>query len=316
MNRGRIKLVLSIVVMAVVIGVAVKALARILRDVSLDEILHAMGSIDGTRIAIAEVLGIASYVVLTGYDVIALRTIGKPLTWRRAAMASLVSYNLSHNFGMAALTGTAARYRIYTTAGLTTADVARITILTGVAFWIGVVLMLGFCLILVPDVMPALGITLDRNVQTALGVVILAGNLAYLFVLGRRRGDVGVGKWTVPLPSLRLGAAQYVLSIADLVFAAGVLIVLIPTAGPDVWPQILVAYVSAFVVVLITHAPGGAGVLEAVVLTMLPDLPKVEVLSGLIMFRLVYHLAPLAVSLALLAGHEIHHRRRRTEIPV
>ena len=54
--------------------------------------------------------------------------------------------------------------------------------------------------------------------------------------------------------------------------------------------------------VIASHVPGGIGVLESIVLSLLPG---ASVLAALLMFRVVYYLAPLALGLALLALSEI-----------
>jgi uncharacterized membrane protein YbhN (UPF0104 family) len=51
-----------------------------------------------------------------------------------------------------------------------------------------------------------------------------------------------------------------------------------------------------------SHVPGGLGVLESIVLSLLPG---ASVLAALLMFRVVYFLAPLALGLALLGLSEI-----------
>ncbi|WP_163454653.1 YbhN family protein, partial [Escherichia coli] len=77
------------------------------------DVRHAFRAISLWQVAGALALAIASYVMLTLYDVLALRIIGRPLPYRTAALASFTSYTLSHNLGFALLTGGSARYRVY-----------------------------------------------------------------------------------------------------------------------------------------------------------------------------------------------------------
>lgn len=307
-----IRTALSLVIMAAIMTAAFHGLSKVLSEVSYDEIRLAMSRIGWGRIASATLFGAASYLVLTGYDVIALRTIGRPLPWRQAAKASFVSYNLSHNLGFAVLTGAVARFRIYSSYGLGVADIAKITLLTGVSFWIGVLLMLGLCLVLIPDVAALAGYSMSRGSQATIGLAIIGLNALYLTILSRGLKEIGFRRWRVPLPTARLGLAQCGLSVLDLVFAASVLALLMPSLDPASYPQVLVAYVAAFVTVMITHTPGGAGVLELVVLTLVPDVAKAEVIAALILFRLVYHIGPFLIAVGLLVSHELGARRVRT----
>ena len=55
------------------------------------------------------------------------------------------------------------------------------------------------------------------------------------------------------------------------------------------------AYVLANTGVIASHVPGGVGVLESIVLSLLPG---ASVLAALLMFRVIYYLAPLALGLS------------------
>lgn len=310
-----LKTTISVVIMVAIMVAAFHGLSKVLGEVSYDQIRAAMSRVGWGRIALAATFGMASYLVLTGYDVIALRTIGRPLAWRQAAKASFVSYNLSHNLGFAVLTGAVARFRIYSVAGLGVADIAKITLLTGVSFWIGVLLTLGLCLILIPDVAALAGYSMSHGAQAAIGVAIVGLNGLYLAILSRGMKEIGFRRWRVPLPTARLGLAQCGLSVLDLVFAASVLAVLMPSLDASLYPQVLVAYVAAFVSVMITHTPGGAGVLELVVVTLVPGIDKAETIAALILFRLVYHIGPFLLAVGLLVSHEVASRRRADPVP-
>ena len=61
-------------------------------------------------------------------------------------------------------------------------------------------------------------------------------------------------------------------------------------------------YVMANVATLISHVPGGLGVIESVVLMLLPG---TSMLGALIVFRVVYFIIPLALGSMLLALTEL-----------
>jgi uncharacterized membrane protein YbhN (UPF0104 family) len=54
--------------------------------------------------------------------------------------------------------------------------------------------------------------------------------------------------------------------------------------------------------VIASHVPGGIGVLESIILSLLPG---ASVLAALLLFRVVYYLVPLALGLTLLALSEV-----------
>jgi uncharacterized membrane protein YbhN (UPF0104 family) len=63
-----------------------------------------------------------------------------------------------------------------------------------------------------------------------------------------------------------------------------------------------VAYVIAVATALVSHVPGGLGVIEAVVLHLLP---AGQFIGALVMFRIVYFLVPLCLGLLALALAEL-----------
>ena len=51
-------------------------------------------------------------------------------------------------------------------------------------------------------------------------------------------------------------------------------------------------FVAAFSVALLSHAPGGLGVLEFSFLRALHDVPRADVVAALLIFRLFYLIGP------------------------
>ena len=78
-----------------------------------------------------------SYWLLGFYDVLALRYLGKAVSYGRTALTAFIAYSFGHNFGIAAFTGAAVRYRLYSSAGLSAADVATVAGFCGVTTAIG-----------------------------------------------------------------------------------------------------------------------------------------------------------------------------------
>ncbi len=291
-----------------VLAVAALALREILHKVSISDIRAALDQITHRQILLSLGLTALSYFVLTGYDVLALRAIHKRQPYWRAALASFTAYCLSHNIGFAPITGGAARWRAYRGTTITPTDIARIVVLAGVTFWLGIFVMLGIFLVSFPG---ALRLEHDRfnfdppfALQAAIGAVILVGAVAYLWSCWRQMGPLRILGWTMPVPSLRQAIAQYVLAATDIAIASAALIVLLP---PETWhqyPDFVVAYVVAMVVALLTHAPGGLGVFEAIILVTMPEVAKPELVSALLVYRVVYYWLPLMLALLLLGFNE------------
>ncbi|MBB3472043.1 lysylphosphatidylglycerol synthase domain-containing protein [Sphingomonas sp. BK345] len=302
-----------------VLAVAGLALREILAGIDWDEVRAVLHAMPAPALAAALALSAASYIVLTGYDVLSLRLLGRRVPYPIAAIASFTSYIFSHNLGFAVLTGGSARYRIYRRHGLSAAEVGQIMVTAGVTFWLGALLLLGVMLLIVPTVPAVAGWVPSSAVQRLAAVLILALLGGYVLLLARRGAPLRVFGWQLPLPGWRVALLQLALGVTDLLIASGALFVLLPTSGMELYPSVLVSYLIAIIASLVVHAPGGLGVFEAIMLVALPQVDRAALLAALLIFRLVYYLIPLAIGLLLFLSLEAaalrRPRARRPESP-
>ncbi len=286
-----------------------EALHLALRDVHLHDVRAALAQTPRWRIAVALALTAVSYLALTGYDAIGLRLIGKPQPWSLAALASFTSYTISNNLGLALITGGSARYRTYSQAGLSVADVAKLGLLTSAVFWSGVAATAGAALLAVPGALTLGGLQLAAGTAHALGAALLLALAAVpaARALGVRR--CRLGRWTIALPTLPQFAGLAMVALVDLAAAAAALAVLVPGLDASVLPAFVAAYALALLAGAITHVPGGIGVFEAVLLAALPH-DRPAVFAALLLYRLIYYLLPLFIAGAVVAGIEGVRMRR------
>jgi phosphatidylglycerol lysyltransferase len=307
---------LSALIAIAILTVAGVALYEILNDVRVADIRDAIGQITTRQILLSVGLTALSFIVLSFYDVLGLHAIGKPQPYWRALMGSFTAYNLSHNLGFSPITGAAARWRAYRGTSLDAADIARIVVIAGVTFWLGIFLLLGIFLVAFPGALRVHDASMPYATQAAIGVAVLLAIGAYLVACARQTGPLNILGWTLPVPTLRQALIQFALAATDIAIASAALLVLLP---PETWhhyPDFLVAYVVAVVVALIAHAPGGIGVFEAVVLVTLPEVDKPALISALILYRLIYYWGPLLLAIAVLGANELRmvHLRRTGRI--
>ncbi|MCH7860331.1 bifunctional lysylphosphatidylglycerol flippase/synthetase MprF [Sphingomonas sp. NPDC092331] len=308
--RPAYKTALQVGAVVAVAALAFAALHGLLHEVHWRDVRHAFRAIGLWQIAGALALTIGSYVMLTLYDVLALRIIGRPLPYRTAALASFTSYTLSHNLGFALLTGGSARYRVYSAAGLDTADIVKVVATASLTFWSGVVVMAGAALALHAGGLELAGVTIPASVQRGIGIAILIVTLGVLAMLRGPAREVKLWHWRLRCPSLPQALAMIATSAIDLALASAALLILVPGAGLHAFPAFFLGYALAIIAALVTHVPGGVGVFEAVMLAVLPDTDPSHVLAALILYRLIYYVFPLLVAGALLAIHERRQLRK------
>jgi len=96
-------------------------------------------------------------------------------------------------------------------------------------------------------------------------------------------------------------ATRLFLGVADIGCAAATLYVLLPPESQSLgFVAFAAIYVFAALVGAASHAPGGVGVFEAVMLGVIPAPSKEALLAALLLFRAIYYLLPFALAVVLL----------------
>ena len=275
-----------------------------------NEVRRALRTLQAWQPFAALGLTAASYLLLSLYDVLALRHIRRTLPYGRVALASFTAYAFSHALGFASIIGPSIRYRVYTPMGLTAGEVAETSGFVIVTFTIGLVAVFPLIALLDPSSLETLGMSQLGGIWIGmLGLVLVAGYIGLGWWMDR---PIRLFGYSLHLPRPLTALAQIALSVADLSLVTAVLYACLPHASAVGYPHVLAVFVLAFVAGLISHVPGGLGVFDAVVLVGLSTrLPADQILAGLLAFRVVYHLVPLVSAGALFGAVEVLAARRR-----
>ncbi|MGE5295321.1 MAG: lysylphosphatidylglycerol synthase transmembrane domain-containing protein, partial [Solirubrobacterales bacterium] len=156
---------------------AVLVLHHELKGYSYRDIVAELETVPGIRWILAASLTIMNYLVLTASDSLALHYISHPIPYRRLALASFIGYAFSHNTTI--IGGSAARYRIYSSLGLSAGEVARVVVFCGITFWLGFFALSGVAFLLAPQHIPQ-ALHLPIESLRPFGVVFLAIAGSYL----------------------------------------------------------------------------------------------------------------------------------------
>jgi phosphatidylglycerol lysyltransferase len=289
-------------------GAALWALNREFGQVAVVHLERELASLDPGRIALALLFTAAGYAVLTLYDVLGLRAIGHRLPYRVAAEGAFLSFAVSHNVGLGWLSAGAMRQRVYSQHGLDLGEVACLTLVSSLTFFVGAFLLAGGALVVRPQLLDPL-LPLPDGLTRLVGVALVGAVFAYVAACAAWRKPVGIARWHVVLPSSPVAAAQAVLACADLALAAAALHFALPASLGLSFPIVLGVYMIALSGSVLTHVPGGLGVLEALILMALPASPRAPLLVGLILFRAIYYLLPLTVAILWMAVRGAPHIR-------
>jgi uncharacterized membrane protein YbhN (UPF0104 family) len=288
--------------------VGVLAIAFVYRQLSrysLEAVLEAVRDIPPPRLALAAFFAAMSYWTLTFFDALGIRYAGKSVPYRQVALASFCSLAIGHNVGFAALSTGALRLRFYARAGLKVGDVARVILFCAATVGLGLLALAATVLLLAR---PPVEIGIEPATARLMGGICVALILAYLVLCVFATGPLRLGSWVVPVPPWHLALLQIAVGLANFGFVAAALWQTLAAATGAGYVEVVVAYVTGVVAGLVSHVPGGLGVIEAAVLFVVPGAGAV---GGLVVFRIVYFLVPLVLGLLALGAVELYEVRSR-----
>lgn len=293
-------------------GGAIWLLIREISKYKLADIQASLAQIPLPSLMASVGLMVINYLILVGYDGLALKAIRKPLPLSRTMLVSFVGCVISFNFG-ALLGGGSARFRFYSLWGFSLADILRLVAMLALTFWIGAFGLAGIVFLIEPVPLPDF-FCIPQESLHVLAVLLLLGTLGYLAMCVFWRKPLTLKGEAFTLPTPKIAVAQILVAWADLVVAASCLFVLMPAdLGVD-FVQFLSLYLLAMVAVVISHVPGGAGLFELIILGASQTTHPQAVIAALMCFRIIYYFLPLLVVAAIILVHEIRLRRGLTRI--
>ena len=310
MNLKRLSKFASPFLGLLLFGVSLWAISHQLRQYNYRDILQSLAAIPRNQLLLALGLTLLNYMMLTVYDTLGVRYTRHKLPYGKTALAAAISYGITNSAGLELLTGSAIRYRLYSTWGLSAIDIAKVIAFCNLSFWLGLFAVSGVVLIVEPLAVPTL-LHLPFSSVQPLGVIFLFLVGGYLLWHYRSKKSLKIGRWVIPHLSARLASVQVVAAALDWLIAGGVLYALLPISAHISFPGFFGIYILGQLAGVISNVPGGLGVFETVLLlSFSPQIPSSSLFGVLLAFRGVYYFLPLIVAVVLLGFYEFRWRLR------
>ena len=274
-----------------------------LHGLSFASLRNAIASITPARWLAAIASTSLAYAALSWYDQIALLHLGRRLSWRFVALASFTAYAIAHNVGASVLSGAVIRYRAYSTKGLSVAEIGVLVAFCSFTFALGAAMLGALLLLFWPEIVERFdGAPLWVG---RIGAVVLLAAPS-LFVVGSllHFRPFKLGGFELVYPRPPVAARQLLAGPLELVGAAGIVFFALPAAANPGFLVVLGVFLASFSLALVSHAPGGLGVLEIAFLEGMPDVPQANVVAALLVFRLLYLILPLVFALGVVLVFE------------
>ncbi|UHD45066.1 UPF0104 family protein [Aureimonas altamirensis] len=273
------------------------------RELSLDAILTSFQAISARQWTLSAIAAIVAYTMLALYDQLALRHLKRWIPFRFVLATSFTTYALSHNIGASVFSGAVVRYRAYTSKGLSVSDVALLIAFCSFTFALGVLIVSAVSLLVYPEALNGyfdVSPIVPRSIATAILLLVAL----YLFGSFAGLRPLRIGKFQLHYPARDVVLRQLVIAPAEIFAAAAIIYFALPPENHPGYMMVVAVFVISFSLALISHAPGGLGVLEVAFLAGFPFLPETDVLAALLVFRILYLLIPFALAIIIVLGFE------------
>lgn len=297
------------VIVTAIFLLAVYLLYNKLKTYSIAQIRECIEQISSSRIFFSLILMVINYMILVGYDWLALKAIHKNLPLTKVSLVSFVGQAVSYNFG-ALLGGTSVRYRFYSAWGFSISEIVRLVLMLAVTFWVGALGLCGMIFLVFPPVIPD---ELIHNMPIKdvriLGMILLLIAFSYLALCFFIRRPLHCFGKEFVFPHPRIAIAQCIVAGIDIIAAAACMFVLLPGDIGITFMDFLPSYLMAQVAVVLTHIPGGVGIFELVILELSHTSQQQAVFAAVLLFRIIYYIIPLLAAAVLLAIYEARQRK-------
>ena len=224
-----------------------------------------------------------SFACLAAYERLATQWLApgkvpREVAWR----VGLEAHALANTLGFHALTAPALRLRSYRALGIDAPTLAKIVATVGGCVATGVIAIVVFALAW-------------SAARAGFGAVVAIAVLALLasFALLRLR----VRQLRLRSPVLAHAGLLLALGFVEMASAIAAVAVMLPAVGMPEGPALVLLFVAATLVGILSHSPGGLGVFEATILAAAAPPARAGVLAALLAYRLVYNLLPGALAL-------------------
>lgn len=298
-RAAKIGVTLAIVIAAIVL------LHRYIARMAWHDVRDAFERIPRWHIGASIGAALVSWACLTAYDVFAVETVvpGK-VSLRMRIFSGATTHAICNALGFHAITGTAIRYRMLSTRGVSAPDVARVVGLVGFAVGMGFAAVIALALLLEPSIAHGWG--------RWPGVVLVVLFVMLLRWLAGKHDELQLWKFSTPVPSARSAGTQMIIGVLEMGGAIACMYLLMPMDIAGSFLDFAPIYVGAILAGILSNTPGGIGAFEALTLAAFPQEQRAQVLAALLAYRVIYGLGPFILASLALGTFEI---RRRVRTP-
>ena len=266
-----------------VLALAAWLLWRQLRELSFEQLWSAMQALSPNALLVCLACTTVSFACLAAYERMATQwlapgKIPRATAWR----VGLEAHALANTLGFHAITAIALRMKTYRGHGVDAGTIAKIAATIGGCVATGAVSVVVLAL---------------AWSQVLAGRAWLVAAAALALVAGVVVFHVRTREFYRDSPVLSHAGILVLVGLVEMGAAVAAFEVLVPHAALPGGPTLILLFIGAMLLGIISHSPGGLGVFEATILSAAPPADHAGVLVALLAYRTMYNLLPCALAL-------------------
>lgn len=303
-RKHRLKAVLGLLASLCIAGFAAYVLFRTFQRIAIADVLHKAAEVPRGTLLLAAACACGAFLAVALYEGVAVRYVKRSLGVGKPALTALIAYPIGHALGQMLLSASAMRYRMYTPVGFSAVEVGATVLMVALPYALAFGLLVDFALILYSQRLSLL-VGVSSGWLVALGILGLAKDLCYAALVVFRRKPIRLGGWAVHLPTPKMTVLQVIVGLLDIGLVSTILYLLLPPSADLAFLPFVAVYLASILAGSLSHVPAGFGVLESMLLLLLPQVPPAELLAAVLLYRVIYEIVPLVIALCLWGAYEL-----------
>ena len=272
---------------------AILIIIQEIRKVGMDRLMALIYTTPVWILTAVFVVLCLDYIVLSGYDILALRYLKKKLPYPLIFKSSSVGFAIGNTVGHSYISGGALRYFFYFRHGLSRTNIVMLITFETIMFCLG--LMTTYCVAVA--LLPLANLQLSKIHLFLLylsGVLVLLGLIFYGICVCRFHKKLCIFRTRLATPTPKSTIAQIIVSCLDNLLLNVVFFILLRYHLDIDFITSFVACVLAMTIGMCMQSPGGLGIFEGLIILLLPHVPdeSAGILASLILFRVLYFFVP------------------------
>lgn len=296
----RVRSLLQAVLTIAVLGACVWSMRPYLVALDVDRVREAIGAVPTNRLAFAAAATVGSFGALAVLEFLLFAAVAAPVPWRRVLPTAFISDTISASVGLVLVSGGLIRLRLYERWSVSAADVVRVTLAIAPVVITSGLLGAGLAIAGFDDARRVLGFRTE--VVAAFAIVLGLPTVALLVPAGGR-----MWRWKqiqVKVPSRSQRVMLIAAGLGDWL-CAGAAAFALSGMPLTAWPLFQFQFIFGWLFGTASGLPAGVGVIDATTFAAFGAAADISSLAaGLLLFRLIYLVAPTLAAVALWAAIE------------